>query len=287
MKGITKIFILTSFLGFILFCAGNSNCSQFASAINPADYNRSGGNLSRVSWNLLDEDFVKREGDIMEGGVSLNSNQIANVSTSFSADGDVASVGFVDNAVSGAISSGAGVFVNWGQSDCPSDTVRLYYGYGYNTHYQYRSGGSNSICVHGGDAGSVYSGALSDGLYPLITAGGLQIPDLSDDSQSTITQNTSVRCAVCLKRNSVCVENIGSWNCGTGLSSVYTGYVLGMTTSYNQHYTERLCMNRNFQTSTTATVGSILYGTRIQADGSMADYTSSLNRFLKCSLCCN
>ena len=290
MKSNKKIFILALTLIFVCFLVGVNNYEQLALAINPVDYNKSdGSDLTRDNWNMLDEDFVKREGDTISGDLSLGSNQITNVDTNFLDNNSIASVNFVNNVISGAVSSGAGTFINWGREDCPTDTVRLYYGYGYNTHYQYRSGGSNSLCIRGGDAGSFFNNASSDSLYPLLTAGSLQIPDSADDPQSTMQQNSTVRCAVCLKRNSICIERIGSWNCNgvAGFSPVYSGYVLGMTENFNQHYTERLCVNRSFQASTIATVGSVLYGTRIQSEGNIAGYTANLNRFLKCSVCCN
>ncbi len=274
------IFLLLAIIisGFFIF--SSFSLRQVALALT-GNYSKSpSDSLDSTDWNNLPNDFLDKSGDTMTGQLNMSSNKIVNLADPTS-NTEAANKQYVDSVASTAGGAGA-IFVNWGNTDCPG-AAKLYDGYGFGTRYNNISGGSNSICIQAGDAGSYFNTAQEDRLYPLVTGETQHLP-------TEIARKSFVKCAVCYKNNSTCLESYGSWTCNSlaGFSSVYNGYALGDISNFlNRHSTERRCVNRNFDDELSPTWGAMWYGSRIQENFGLSEYDSDIEKFVKCAICCN
>ncbi|HOZ56491.1 MAG: hypothetical protein BWY51_00354 [Parcubacteria group bacterium ADurb.Bin316] len=287
-----KIFVKTSiqfFLIFLLvFLFSMGDYSQLVEAVSGNYSKVDGNNLTRDDWNVLDEDFVDREGDTMGTNLNLNNHRIVGVNTNPANSSDLANVGYIDSLL--VSSQGGYVYTNWGRSNCSGSDTLLYSGFGFNSIYTVISGGSNNICIQlpfNATSSFVYalnSNSRTDGLYPLMTSDPSQLPP----EMSTMYRNY-IECAVCFRRNSSCIESVGSFNCTMpGFNyKAYDGYVLGgEIPGSHYHSQERICVNRSMHINTnSAPYGAVAYGSRIRNNFGMSEY--GIDRFIPCAVCCN
>ncbi len=289
--GLGLFILLIIFISF-LFVFTPMSLKKIAQAVT-GSYNRAPADSTVTvdDWNLLDEDFLLRDGaNSMQGDLNMNGNKIINLGDGVNLT-DAANIKNVDDAIAGAgVAGGKDMFTNWGSEDCPDGSTLLYGGVAFSSSYDSFSGGSNPICIQSGDAGGVMTPAFADKLYPLVTGADANLPTSDSDPQSTIAGGKIVKCALCHKATNACYEHYGSHNCATGFDPIYSGYVLGSygTNGGDNHYnsTQRACVNRLFDDSQPANgnMGAMWYGSKIQSNFGLA-YTESA--FIKCSICCN
>jgi hypothetical protein len=205
-------------------------------------------------------------------------------------------VKYVKDAVAEVgLSKSGGIYVNWGDDNCPADATLLYSGYGFSAPYDKDAGGSNPICIQGGDAGPGNISVTADKMLPLITGVDNTLPTNSIDSSSKITGDRIVKCALCFNTAGICYTHYGSHNCGSGFNNTtrgYRGYVLGsFTTTAGENFlnpTNRACVNSfdfdaGQQSIPAGSMGAMWYGSEIQSNFGLG-YTT--NTFIKCSVCC-
>ncbi|MDO8260733.1 MAG: hypothetical protein Q7T50_04535 [Candidatus Magasanikbacteria bacterium] len=263
----------------------SSGFKNFALALS-ANYSKTlPASLSLTEWNYLDDDFVAKSGSVMTGILDMGGQRITGLATPTvtSPANDAANKAYVDAqalAVSG--SAAGGIFTNWGRDDCPAGSDFLYGGVAFSANYASVGGSSNIVCMDDlGSAGSSFTLANADKMYPVIT-GSASLP-------SSISTDKAVKCAVC-RRIGTCYQTFGNNACNTamGFNSLYSGYLLGAhsNSSVFLNSTERVCVNGTFDNTATpsSTEGAILIGTRIDNNLGLG---FSVNSFVRCSVCCN
>jgi len=255
---------------------------QLAMAISSNYSKITGSQLTVADWNNLPNDFVARTGgaaSAMQGALDMANNRINNLASPTN-NSDASTKQYVDTAVTGA--GGGGVYVNWGQENCPSGTTELYSGFAFHQYYSH-TGGGNPICIQSGDPSPAASvGLNSDNLYPMTTATAGQLPP-------GIPAAKYVKCAVC-SYGGTCFERWGRQDCAgaAGFNPIYTGYGLGSYANRATGATNRYCVDNssNFDGSISATfLDSSFYGTSIYNNGSIGLYTT--DSYVKCAMCCN
>jgi hypothetical protein len=282
------IFLLTVLVASGFFILDGLTPGQIVLALTGTYNKGTGDTLTTTDWNMLDDDFVARSGGAasnMTGILDMNNNRIANLLTPATGAGtDAANRSYVDTQIAAA-GNGGDTFVNWGQSNCPAGTNRLYYGYAFHQKWDL-SGGGEPVCIeYGVDSSPAMSSAsiTEDALSPLATANAGQLPP-------NIPPKRAIKCALCYRPNGICFEHWGGQSCGgaAGFSAVYAGYGMGgfanRTTNVNRHCVDN---SANFDGSTLLTGPSEAswYGTNIYTNTGVGLYT--LNSYVKCSVCCN
>ncbi|MFH0892303.1 MAG: hypothetical protein V1867_05990 [Candidatus Falkowbacteria bacterium] len=253
--------------------------------------------LTLTEWNYLDEDFLKKEGDTWAGPGALNMGDHAitglNTNLSGPAATDAANVAYVNQAIAAGPTSGGGeIYTVWGNNTCGGGSTLLYGGIALSAPYNTPGGGSNPVCMEGGDPGAGFTAIYADKMYPVVTGADANLPTSSIDPGSTIAGDRIIRCAVCHYPAGTCYTNYGSWDCNGGnggFSPVYDGYVLGSYSTSAGTYvnsTKRACVNRVFSGAAAGgNMGAMWFGTRIDNNYGLASYTTGA--FVKCSVCCN
>lgn len=93
------------FLSFLisLFAFAPVSFKNIALALNPADYNKAtGDSLGVADWNRLDDDFVAKTGDAMQGNLNMNNNQITNLANPVNPS-DAVNLSTLDSSISATI----------------------------------------------------------------------------------------------------------------------------------------------------------------------------------------
>lgn len=266
------------------FLLGSNGFENIAKA-NLADYNKvNGDDLTRDNWNALDEDFVMKEGDTLNGNLNMDGHRVTNV-VGPSNNSDIANVNFVNSSL--VASQGGEVYINWGAASCAAPDITLYNGYGFGSDKSFTSGGVNSICLQLPiDASASAAGALiSDNLFPVVTTYNFStyfgIPP-------GISPYTYVRCAACFRVNSSCVKVFGTTNCSIPSFShkAYDGFVMGGDLpGWYYRSSEAECINRNLAGATGPADGAMIYGSRIRDLYGLSGY--NINSYIQCAVCCN
>jgi len=254
--------------------------------------------LTIANWNELDQDFLLKEGDTWTGPGALNmgNHAITGLNTNLISPNptDAANVAYVNQEVAAGPSSGGGeIYTVWGNNACAGGSTLIYGGIAFSAPYDTPAGGSNPVCVEGGDPGAAFTGIYADEMYPVVTGGNSNLPTSAVDPASSITGDRIVRCAVCHYPTGTCYTNYGSWDCNGGaggFSPVYDGYVLGSYsisgTDPHRNSTQRYCVNRTFNGAAAGgAMGAMWYGTRIDNNYGLTSYTTGA--FIKCAVCCN
>lgn len=285
------LFLFFITIGLLIFAPLSLN--QVALALQ-GRYNRAAtdNSIGVVDWNYLDDDFLARDGSgAMTGDLNMGGNQVTNVGAP-SNNTDAATVGYVNDSVSTAVSNGGSTFVNWGREDCPASTDLLYGGIAFSANYDAFAGGGNPVCIIPGDAGSVFGTMYSDQLYPLRTGDGT----FPTDGTSPILSNRIIKCAVCMRRPGACYTVFGSHDCNTteGFNPLYAGYILGSRTSnntaagYPHNPTQRACVNSTFDGELVRPAtdpGALWYAARIIENYGVLP--QSEDSYIKCAICCS
>ena len=181
------------------------------------------------------------------------------------------------DAPSGSGGSGS-VFTRWGNPAAPAGTTLLYTGFTYGNPLNSGGGGSNHICLQGGDPGADATAAVDNGdLIWSTNTHGLDMPP-------GITTGKNVHCAVAFA-DSTSFVNWGSDTCPTGWSSAYSGYV--MSSKFNDDISDRICVdNVNFDASSaSSSSANRLQGTILWESDNFDQVAYPEKTFVQCSVC--
>lgn len=103
-----KVYSLLMLLGFIFFLLSGVSIKNTVLALT-GDYNRvvSGDNqIDTADWDNLDNDFVAKSGDVMQGDLSMGGKKITNLIDPVNG-GDAVNKNSLDNAISAIATAGS------------------------------------------------------------------------------------------------------------------------------------------------------------------------------------
>jgi len=108
-----KIFFVILIFGFIIFSGANFKNSVLALTGN---YSKNVGDpLSTNDWNKLDDDFVAKSGDTMQGDLNLNGKKITNLADPAD-NGDAVNKSSMDSAIAAILIGSGGIKNTSGES---------------------------------------------------------------------------------------------------------------------------------------------------------------------------